>query len=79
MIIITTFHFCHNLSFSSHEFRVMKISAKSGLNVPDLLPNIIDRIPAPTGDVKGELRLRLVDSWFDVYRGVVLLVQVCTA
>ncbi|KAF2154982.1 GTP-binding protein-like protein GUF1 [Myriangium duriaei CBS 260.36] len=52
------------------------VSAKSGLNVGALLPNIIDQIPAPVGDPTKPLQLLLVDSWYDNYRGVILLVRI---
>lgn len=52
------------------------VSAKTGLNVPALLPAVIDKIPAPVGDLAKPLRLLLVDSWYDVYKGVILLVRV---
>jgi elongation factor 4 len=52
------------------------VSAKTGLNVPALLPTVIDKIPAPVGDLSKPLRLLLVDSWYDVYKGVILLVRV---
>jgi elongation factor 4 len=51
------------------------VSAKTGLNVAALLPVVVDRMPAPVGDVHKPLRLLLVDSWYDVYKGVVLLVR----
>lgn len=52
------------------------VSAKSGLNVESLLPTIIDQVPAPIGDSTQPLKLLLVDSWYDNYRGVVLLVRI---
>ena len=52
------------------------VSAKSGLNVEALLPNVIEQIPAPVGDETAPLRLLLVDSWYDNYRGVILLVRI---
>jgi elongation factor 4 len=52
------------------------VSAKTGLNVPALLPAVVDKIPAPVGDLSKPLRLLLVDSWYDVYKGVILLVRV---
>ncbi|PNS18090.1 Translation factor GUF1, mitochondrial [Sphaceloma murrayae] len=56
--------------------KAVKVSAKSGLNVQALLPAIIDQVPAPVGDSKAPLKLLLVDSWYDNYRGVVLLVRI---
>jgi elongation factor 4 len=53
---------------------VVSISAKSGLGIESVLPAVVDRIPAPNGDDTKPLRALLVDSWFDPYLGVVLLV-----
>lgn len=54
---------------------IVKVSAKTGLNVAkQLLPKIIDKIPPPTGSIKKPFRALLVDSWYDSYLGVVLLV-----
>jgi elongation factor 4 len=52
------------------------VSAKTGLNVESILPNVIRQIPAPVGDHKKPLRLLLVDSWYDNYKGVILLVRI---
>src|SRR5438128_2392857 len=52
------------------------ISAKSGLGVDDVLEAIIHRIPAPTGSAKNPLQALIFDSWFDPYRGAVVLVRV---
>ncbi|OJJ60468.1 hypothetical protein ASPSYDRAFT_56036 [Aspergillus sydowii CBS 593.65] len=51
-------------------------SAKTGLNVEQLLPTIVEKIPAPDGDSKKPLRMLLVDSWYDSYKGVICLVRV---
>ena len=51
-------------------------SAKTGLGVEDILETIIARIPAPKGDPDGPLKALLIDSWFDNYVGVVMLVRV---
>ena len=56
--------------------KAVLVSAKSGLNVESLLPAIIDHIPAPIGDPLQPLKLLLVDSWYDNYRGVILLVRI---
>jgi elongation factor 4 len=52
------------------------VSAKTGLNVEAILPKVIEQIPAPVGDENKPLRLLLVDSWYDNYKGVVLLVRI---
>ncbi|RDA95640.1 hypothetical protein CP533_1194 [Ophiocordyceps camponoti-saundersi (nom. inval.)] len=52
------------------------VSAKTGRGVPDLLPAVVERIPHPVGDAKKPLKVLLVDSWYDNFRGVVLLVRV---
>ncbi len=52
------------------------VSAKTGLGVPELLEQLVKRIPAPTGDPDGPLQALIIDSWFDNYVGVVSLVRV---
>ena len=52
------------------------ISAKTGLNVAAVLEAIVERLPAPKGDAKKPLKAMLVDSWYDAYLGVVVLVRV---
>ena len=51
-------------------------SAKSGMGVEEILEAIVARIPAPKGNPDGPLRAMIVDSWFDTYVGVVMLVRV---
>ncbi len=54
----------------------MRVSAKTGEGVPELLEEIIRRIPAPRGDPDAAVQALIIDSWFDNYVGVVSLVRV---
>jgi GTP-binding protein LepA len=54
----------------------VRVSAKTGEGVADLLEALIKRIPAPKGDPNGPLQALIIDSWFDNYVGVVSLVRV---
>ncbi|MGH8209698.1 MAG: translation elongation factor 4 [Steroidobacteraceae bacterium] len=54
----------------------VRVSAKTGEGVPDLLEALIRRIPPPKGDPDGILQALIIDSWFDNYVGVVSLVRV---
>ncbi|QIG79756.1 translation elongation factor 4 [Stakelama tenebrarum] len=51
-------------------------SAKSGIGIEEVLDAVIDRIPAPGGDANAPLKAMLVDSWYDPYLGVMILVRV---
>jgi elongation factor 4 len=62
--------------FDTQEEEVLKISAKTGLGVDQILPSIIDRIPPPKGSPEKPFRALLFDSWFDEYRGVICLIEI---
>ena len=55
---------------------VLRISAKSGLNVAAVLDAVVDRIPAPQGDATGPARALVFDSVYDQYRGVIAYIRV---
>jgi len=54
----------------------LRVSAKSGEGVTDLLEELVTKIPAPEGDTEGPLKALIIDSWFDNYLGVVSLVRI---
>jgi len=54
----------------------LRVSAKTGAGISDLLERLIARIPPPAGDPDGPLQALIIDSWFDPYVGVVSLVRI---
>ena len=54
----------------------VKVSAKTGVGIEDLLEELVRKIPAPKGDREAPLQALIIDSWFDNYLGVVSLVRV---
>ena len=54
----------------------VETSGKTGLGVPELLEAIVQHLPAPKGDVNAPLEALLIDSWYDSYLGVIILVRI---
>ena len=54
----------------------LRVSAKSGVGIRETLEAIVQKLPAPTGDIDAPLKAMLVDSWYDSYLGVIVLVRV---
>ena len=62
------------IGLNAHD--AIRVSAKSGLGVEDVLEALVARIPPPTGDIDAPLQALIIDSWFDSYLGVVSLVRI---
>jgi GTP-binding protein LepA len=54
----------------------LKISAKTGIGIEEVLEQLVEKVPAPDGDPEGALQALIIDSWFDNYLGVVSLVRI---
>ncbi len=58
------------------EDEIILCSAKTGVGITDLMKAIIERVPAPNGDIKEPLQALIFDSYYDAYRGIVTLLRV---
>ncbi|MFA6991240.1 MAG: translation elongation factor 4 [Candidatus Babeliales bacterium] len=63
-------------AFDIHKQDLLHISAKTGLNVENVLQAVIERVKPPVGDENKPFKALLFDSWFDEYRGVICLIEV---
>lgn len=54
----------------------VEVSGKTGFGIDNLLEEIVHKLPAPTGDEKAPLKALLIDSWYDSYLGVIILVRI---
>eukprot|EP00047_Mylnosiga_fluctuans_P008313 m.6808 g.6808 ORF g.6808 m.6808 type:complete len:642 (+) comp2134_c0_seq1:16-1941(+) len=55
---------------------VLQVSAKKGIGMDAILPAVIERVPPPSGNPSGPLRALLFDSWFNEFRGVIMLMEI---
>ena len=63
-----------NIGFDRED--IVKVSAKTGVGIPELIDKIIDVIPSPKGDINKPLKALIFDSLFDSYRGVIISIRV---
>ena len=54
----------------------VKVSAKEGVGIAEILEQVVDQIPYPNGQPKAPLRALIFDSWFDAYLGIVIMIRV---
>ncbi|MGD9591993.1 MAG: translation elongation factor 4, partial [Candidatus Berkiella sp.] len=59
-----------------HAHDALKVSAKAGIGIHELLEQIVEKVPVPQGEPNGPLQALIIDSWFDSYLGVVSLVRI---
>lgn len=62
------------LGFAEDE--IVLASAKNGIGIKELVETVIDKVPAPTGDIKEPLQALIFDSYYDSYKGIVALVRI---
>ena len=55
---------------------ILSLFAKTGIGIEDILTAVVERIPAPHGDLDEPLKVLLFDSWFDNYKGVICLIAI---
>ena len=55
---------------------ILLVSAKEGIGIDECFAAVVERVPAPKGDVDAPLRALLIDTWYDNYRGAVMLVRI---
>ena len=63
-------------TFGFSEDEIIKVSAKEGIGIKELVEAIITRIPAPKGDINKPLKSLIFDSYFDIYKGIVTSIRV---
>ena len=54
----------------------VEVSGKTGAGIPDLLEQVVQKLPAPVGDINAPTKALLIDSWYDSYLGVIILVRI---